>query len=87
MIKQRESQSKKFKDMLFRPNQQVEDPDLDSDLERSRLFINKIKEHRHNKTKRRQIDKFERLYFKCHGYLHNLNRHAANLENIDHQTP
>ena len=68
--------------MLFNSNN-VQDPN--SDLERSRLFINKIKEHRHNKIKEKHINKFERLYFKCHGYHHNLNRHAANLHNIDHQ--
>ena len=34
------------------PNQYVQDPVPDSDLERSRLFITKIKEHRHNKTKK-----------------------------------
>ena len=50
--KQRENQYKKFKDMINMPNQHVQDPVADSDLERSRMFINKIKEHRHNKTKR-----------------------------------
>ena len=69
--------------MLFNSSQHVQDPDLD--LERSRLFINRIKDHRHNKIKRKHINKFERLYFKCHGYLHNLNRHAVNLDNINHQ--
>ena len=81
--KQRETQYSKFKDMLFNSNQHVQDPDLD--LERSRLFINRIKDHRHNKIKEQHINKFERLYFNCHGYLHNLNRHAVNLDNIDHQ--
>ena len=64
-------------------NQHVQDPDLD--LERSRLFINKIKDHKHSKIKEKHTDKFERLYFKHHGYHHNLNRHAVNPDNIDHQ--
>ena len=58
--------------MLNMPNQHVQDADPDSDLDRSRLFINKIKEHRHNKTKRRQINKFDHLFFKRYGYHHNL---------------
>ena len=69
--------------MPFNSNQHVQDPDLD--LERSRLFINKIKDHRHSKIKEKHINKFERLYFKHHGYHHNLNRHAVNIDNIDHQ--
>ena len=81
--KQRETQYSKFKDMLFNSNQHVQDPDLD--LERSRLFINRIKDHRHYKIKEKHINKFERLYFKHHGYLHNPNRQAVNLDNIDHQ--
>ena len=70
--------------MLFNTNsnQHVQDPDLD--LERSRLSINKIKDHRHSKIKEKHIDKFERLYYKHHRYLHNLNRHAVNLDNTDH---
>ena len=35
--------------MLVNSNQHDQDPDLD--LERSRLFINKIKDHRHSKNK------------------------------------
>ena len=76
--------------MLNMPNQHVQDanpntePDLD--LERCRLFIYKIKEHRHDKTKRRQIDKFNHLYFKCYGYHHNLSRQAQNLDSIDTQS-
>ena len=94
--KQKESQYKKFKDslnmlnMLNMPNQNVQDadpdPDPDSDLERYRLFINKIKEQRHNKTKRRQINKFDCLFFKCHGYHHNHSRQTQNLENINAQS-
>ena len=41
--KQRETQYKKFKDMLYKPNLHVQDPTPNSDLERSRLFINKLK--------------------------------------------
>ena len=81
--KQRETQYRKFKDLLFNSNQHVQDPDLD--LERSRLFINRIKDHRHNKIKEKHINKFERLYFKCHGYLHNPNRYAVNLDKIDYR--
>ena len=81
--KQRETQYRKFKDTLFNSNQHVQDPDLD--LERSRLFINKIKDHRHSKMKEKHIDMFKRLYFKHCGYHHNLNRHAVNMDNIDHQ--
>ena len=57
----------------------------DSDLERCRLFINKIKDHRHSKIKGKHIDKFKRLYFKCYGYHNNLNRHAENINNTNHQ--
>ena len=80
---QRETQYRKFKDTLFKSNQHVQDPDLD--LDRSRLFINKIKDHRHSKVKEKHINKFKRLYFKCYGYHHNPNRHAVNINNIDHQ--
>ena len=74
--KQRESQYKKFKDTLFKPNLHVQVQDLspEADLERSRLFINKIKGHRHNKIKGRHIDKFEHLFFKCYGYFVYLTR-------------
>ena len=73
--KQRETQYRKFKDMLFNSNQHVQDPDLD--LERSRLFINKIKDHRHSKIKEKHTNKFKRLYFKWQGYHHNLNSHCS----------
>ena len=79
--KERETQYKKFKDMLTHSNQHDKDPDLD----RCRLFINKIKDHRHSKIKEKHISKFERLYFKCYGYLNNINRHAENIDNIDHR--
>ena len=62
------------------PNQQIQD------LERCRLIINKIKDHRHDKIKRRQIDKFDCLFFKCHGYHHSLSRQTQNLDNIDTQS-
>ena len=45
-------------------------------------LINRIKEHRHDKIKTRQIDKFECLFFKKHGYHHNFTRGLANLDNI-----
>ena len=79
--KQRETQYKKFKDTLANSNQHDQDPDL----ERCRLFINKIKDHRHSKIKEKHIDKFKRLYFKHYGYLNNINRHAENINNINHQ--
>ena len=58
--KQRETQYIKFKDTVSNSNQH----DQKLDLDRSRLFINKIKDHKHDKIKEKQIDKFERLYFK-----------------------
>ena len=76
--KQREDQYQKFKDSLNQNNQ-----DFEQYLDRSRTFINKIKEHRHNKVKNKHIDKFEKLYFKRFGYHHNLSRHTTNLNNID----
>ena len=42
---------------------------LDSDLSRCILLVNKIKEFRHNKTKSRQRDKFNRLSNKITGYM------------------
>ena len=70
-----------FKDMLNMLNLH----DQDADLERCRLFINKIKEHRHNKTKKRQINKFDHLFYKRYGYHHNLTRQmqTQNFGNID----
>ena len=52
--KQREDQYKKFKDNISNHEQ---------DLDRCRLFINKIKEHRHDKIKKKHIDKFEKITF------------------------
>ena len=82
--KQRENQYKKFKDtlnmsnMLNMPDQQAQD------LDRSRLFINKIKDHRHDKIKRKQINKFKCLFFKRHGYHHNPSRQTQIFDNIGH---
>ena len=72
--KQREDQYKKFKDTIHNHEQ---------DLDRSRLFINKIKEHRHDKIKSKHIEKFKKLHFKHYGYHHNINRHTPSIENID----
>ena len=44
----------------------------DQDIEKCILFINKIKENRHNKIKVKHIDKFKWLHFKRFGYHHNL---------------
>ena len=55
----------------------------DQDLDRSRLFINKIKDHMHDKIKTKHIEKFEKLYFKCHGCHYNLSRHTNNSGNIE----
>ena len=72
--KQREDQYRKFKDTIHNHEQ---------DLDRSRLFINKIKEHRHDKIKRKHIEKFKKLHFKHYGYHHNINRHTHSFDNID----
>ena len=72
--KQREDQYKKFKDTIHNHEQ---------DLDKSRLFINKIKEHRHDKIKRKHIKKFKKLHFKHHGYHHNINRHTPSFDNIN----
>ena len=78
--KQRENQYQKFKDTLDQNNS-----DHEQYLDRSRTFINRIKEHRHDKIKKKHIDKFEKLYFKRYGYHHNLSRHATpGFGNIDH---
>ena len=77
--KQRESQYQKFKDML-----DINNSDHEQYFDRSRTFIYKIKEHRHDKIKKKHIDKFERLYFKRYGYHHNLNRRNTSFGNIDH---
>ena len=68
-----------FKNMLNMLNLH----DQDADLDRCILFINKIKEHRHNKTKKRQINKFKCLFYKRYGYHHNLNSQTQNSGNIN----
>ena len=50
-------------------------------IEKARLFIHRIKDHHHNKIKTKQIDKFEWLYYKIHGYHHNLTRHNNVFDN------
>ena len=75
--KQREDQYRKFKDTLSNNN------DHDQDLDRSRLFINKIKDHRHDKIKTKHIGKFKKLYFKHHGCHYNLSSHTNNSGNIN----
>ena len=44
---------------------------IEEDIFRCTSFINKIKEHRYLKVKRRQINKFECLVYKGNGYSHN----------------
>ena len=80
--KQRDTQYKKFKDTILNSNEH----DQDLDLDRCRLFINKIKDHRHDNIKEKHIEKFERLHFKCYGYQYNLNRQTKNSNNIDQNT-
>ena len=92
--KQKQDQYTKFKDSIFGHNQAntaqisvsdpVQDPDSDTILDRARLFINRIKDYWHEKIKTKQIDKFERLYYKIHGCHHNLTRRNHLFDNIDH---
>ena len=77
--KQREDQYKKFKDTISNQNNQ----DHGQDLDRSRLFINKIKEHRHDKIKTKHTKKFKKLQFKHYGYHHNIKRHTTSYNNTD----
>ena len=49
-------------------------------------LIKGIKEHRHDKIKARQINKFEHSYFKKHGYYHNFTRGLENFNNISQAT-
>ena len=79
--KQRENQYQKFKDTLNQNNLEHEQY-----LARSRTFINRIKEHRHDKIKNKHIDKFKKLYFKRFGYHHNISRHTTSFDNIDHNS-
>ena len=80
---ERKRQYLQFKDMLNMLNLH----DQDTDLERCILFINKIKDHRHNKMKKRQIHKFNHLFYKKYGHHHNLTTQmqAQNFGNIDQQ--
>ena len=79
--KQRENQYQKFKDTLDQNNSNHEQY-----LDRSRTFINRIKEHRHDKIKKKHINKFKKLYFKRYGYHHNLNRCNSSFGNINHNS-
>ena len=79
--KQRENQYQKFKETLNQNNLEHE-----KYLERSRTFINRIKEHRHDKIKKKHINKFQKLYFKRYGYHHNLNRRTSSFSNINHDS-
>ena len=67
--KQRVEQYSKFKEILSNQTTNtdqisVSDTPHDQILDRARLFINRIKEHRHDKIKARQQNKFEQLFFK-----------------------
>ena len=67
--KQKQNQYSKFKDNIlgFNPpntvqpsvSDSLQDLDPNNILDRARLFIHRIKDHRHNKIKAKQIDKFE----------------------------
>ena len=81
LYKQREKHYQEFKDTLNQNNL-----DHEQCLERSRTFINRIKEHRHDKIKKKHFKKFEKLYIKRYGYHHNLNRHTPSFGNIDHNS-
>ena len=86
--KQRAEQYNKFKESLSNQTTNtaqiaVSDPSLDQVLDRARLFINRIKEHQHNKIKTKQQDKFEWLYFKRYGCHHNLTSHNHRFDHID----
>ena len=91
--KQKQDQYSKFKDSIFGLNhsntdhssvsEPLQDLDPDTILDRARLCIHRIKDHWHNKIKRKQIDKFECLHYKICGYHHNITRHNPHLDNID----
>ena len=55
------------------------------DINRCLQLINKVKEHRHDKIKRKQINKFKHLYFKKYGCHHNFSRGSPNFDNTQHQ--
>ena len=89
--KQRAEQYNKFKESLSNQTTNtvqisVSDLPLDQVLDRARLFINRIKEHRHDKIKTKQQDKFEQLYFKRYGCHHNLTRHNQCFDHINHNS-
>ena len=89
--KQRAEQYNKFKESLSNQTTNtaqisVSDSSLDQVLDRARLFINRIKEHRHDKIKTKQQDKFEQLYFKRYGCHHNLTSHNHHFDHIDHNS-
>ena len=91
--KQKQDQYSKFKDSIFGLNhsntehssvsEPLQDLDPDTILDRARLFIHRIKDHWHDKIKRKQIDKFKCLHYKICGYHHNITRHNPHLDNID----
>ena len=86
--KQRAEQYSKFKEILSNQTTNtdqisVSDTSRDQILDRARLFINRIKEHRHDKIKARQQNKFEQLFFKIHGCHNNLSRHHQVFDNIN----
>ena len=91
--KQKQDLYSKFKNSIYgtitpsnTAQPSVSDPLQDPDriLERARLFIHRVKDHHHNKIKTKQIDKFEQLYYKIHGYHHNLTRCTNVFDNINH---
>ena len=53
---------------------------------RNRLFINKIKDHRHDKIKAKHIKKFKKIYFKHYGCHYNISRHTNNIDNTNSKT-
>ena len=89
--KQRVEQYSKFKEILNNQTTNtdqisVSDISHDQDLDRARLLINRTKEHGHNKTKTKQIDKFEHLHYKRYACHQNLTSHSQHFEHINHNT-
>ena len=86
--KQRAEQYSKFKEILNNLTtntalNSVSDISHDQVLDRAMLLINKIKEHRHNKIKTKQQDKFECLHYKRYGCHHNLTSHHHHFDHIN----
>ena len=86
--KQRAEQYSKFEGILNNvttntAQNSVSDISHDQVFNRARLLINKFKEHRHNKIKTKQQDKFERLHYKRYGCHHNLTSHHHHFDHID----